>query len=53
LKLQYDAPLSNFAFNFNSRRYNPALLAVVSVLLEHGKAVQVDPITPTLKAPGN
>jgi hypothetical protein len=25
LKLQYDEPLSNFAFNFNLRRYTPAL----------------------------
>jgi len=27
LKLQYDEPLSNFAFNFNLRRYNPVPLA--------------------------
>jgi len=29
LKLQYDGPLYNFAFNFNLRRYNVAPLAVV------------------------
>ena len=26
MKLQYDEPLSNFAFNFNLRRYKPAAL---------------------------
>jgi len=30
LKLQYDEPLSNFAFNFNLRRYSQALRLLVA-----------------------
>jgi len=50
LKLDHEKLLSNFAFNFNLRRY------VQHRLLLHtaqGEAVQVDPIKPTLKAPGS
>jgi len=52
LKLEYHELLSTFAFNFNLRRYNE--VAVVRAVLEGhpGRAVQVDPIKPTLKAPG-
>jgi len=51
LKLTCDGPLSFFAFKFILRRYNaaprPRLLR-----LPQGRAVQVDPIKPTLIAPG-
>jgi hypothetical protein len=35
LKLQYDEPLSNFAFSFNLRRYN--LAALMRVVVELAK----------------
>ena len=60
LKLKCDEPLSNFAFKFNLHRYTKelveecpaaaAMFAAASEIL--GRAVQVDPIKPTLKAPG-
>jgi len=37
LKLQYDEPLSNFAFKFNLRRYNKALKEVNAVV--HGRGI--------------
>jgi len=54
LKLKCDDPLSNFGFNFNLRCYiqedfKTMIAAAASSAL--GKAVQVDPIKPTLKAP--
>jgi hypothetical protein len=50
LKLTCDESLSNFAFDFNSRRY----IEGFQVLAHYapGKAVQVDPTRPMLKAPG-
>jgi len=60
LKLKHGEQLSNFAFKFNLRRYSPvqqqraAESAVALALLTGpGRAVQVDPIKPTLKAPGS
>jgi len=77
LKLKYDQLLSNFAFNFNLRRYTPVVTVAstriqcmmpamqdasgantndhtrtYTITLAIGKAVQVDPIKPTLKPPG-
>ena len=49
LKLNYDTLLSSFAVNFNLRRYKEGSFAGAS---GRGRAVQVDPIKPTLKAPG-
>ena len=48
LKLKYDKQLVSFAFSFNLRRY----IKVCAVLPALGEAVQVDPVKPTLKAPG-
>jgi hypothetical protein len=36
LKLQYDEPLSNFAFNFNLHRYTKELLAELKLVRSHG-----------------
>jgi len=58
VKLKWDEPLSNFAFKFRLRHYikgggvgwmgtGRALLPVHAI----GKAVQVDPMKPMLKAP--
>jgi len=62
LALKCDESLSNFAFNFNLRRYTgvprrvgPAVHALhhsAALPLLRGRAVQVAPIKPTLKAPG-
>jgi len=46
LKLQYDEPLSTFAFNFILRRYNTvtnATLSIIDLTLDDGRVVQVDP----------
>jgi hypothetical protein len=43
LKLQYDEPFSNFAFEFNLRRCSTGA---------RGRTVQVDPIKPKLELPG-
>ena len=67
LKLKCDEPLSNFALNFNLRRYNQAMPTTYSAELREcisacltkeparrpdlDEAVQVDPIKPMLKAP--
>ena len=48
MKLRSDELLSKFAFKFNLRRCTQ----VASGAARPGKAVQVDPIKPTLKAPG-
>ena len=52
-KLKYAEPLSNSAFNFNLRRYTTdgRTEAMLSPR-RRGKAMQVDPIKPTLKPPG-
>jgi hypothetical protein len=59
----YDELLSSFAFNFNLRRYitggavadyetvDGVTALVTAVRFNCGMAVQVDPVTPTLKAP--
>ena len=54
LKPKYDEPLSNFAFNVNLRRYAVERGVAGGCATEdlHGRAVQVDPIKPTLKPPG-
>jgi len=60
LKQKYDEPLSNFAFNFNLRRYSKAAAAKrdkaacvgCGVDDDHGRAVQVGPIKPKSKSPG-
>ena len=62
LKLKCDEPRSNFAFELNLRRFNLESNSIEELdgllHLEHlrclyiGKAVQVVPIKPTLKAPG-
>jgi hypothetical protein len=58
LKLEYDEPLSNFAFNFNVRRYSTGV-RYDSVLLNlypdgaSGGALQVASIKPRVEsAPG-
>jgi len=48
LKLRRDGPLSNFAFNFNLRRYS----GVCTKSCGSGRSPQVDPMKPRLKAPG-
>jgi len=57
LKLKYDKLLSSCAFNFDLHRYRkgeaPEPRAGVRSGRVPGEAVQVDPIKPTLKAPGN
>jgi len=53
LKLKYDVPVSNFAFNFNLHRYISVYDSSSSSLNYYGRAVQVDPMKPTLKAPGS
>jgi hypothetical protein len=50
LKLEYDELLSSCAFKFNLPRYILALRRATYAAL--GRAVQVDRIKPTLKAPG-
>jgi len=50
LKLKYIKLLSRFAFNFNLRRYT--MRRRCARWWVRGRAVQVDPIKPTLKAPG-
>jgi hypothetical protein len=50
LKLKHENPLSSFAFNFNLRRYRADCGGAHSGA-HRGRAVQVDPIKPTLKAP--
>jgi hypothetical protein len=53
LKLQYDEPLSNFADNFRLRRYNPLSDRVqAETCIALGRALQVEPMKPMLKAPG-
>jgi len=62
LNLTYDETLSNFAFKFNLRRYmsvggvsldGDAFVAIANAATVHyGRAVQVSPIKPTLKASG-
>jgi hypothetical protein len=53
LKLNYDKLLSNFAFNFELRRYTAAPADPQAASAYPGKAVQVDPIKPTLKPTAN
>ena len=50
MKLKYDELLTNFAFKFNLRRYTAGAQRERRHL--PGRAVRVDPIKPTLKAPG-
>ena len=54
LELKYDKPVSNFAFNFNLRRYtvDDARGARGVDAQRPGAAVLVDPMKPMLKAPG-
>jgi hypothetical protein len=55
LKLNCDELLSDFAFNFNLRRYNKVAVLVptlVAVAFSHSRAVYVEPMKPMLKAPG-
>ena len=62
LNLAYDEALSDFAGNVNYSRYVQCRFPHVTELpaggvrvrfrAERGRAVQVDPIRPTLKAPG-
>jgi hypothetical protein len=55
LKLKHAVLLSGFAFKFNLRRYNKVVMARAgdgACVAPHGRAVQVDPIKPTLKALG-
>jgi hypothetical protein len=42
LNLKYDEPLSNFAFNFNPRRYSAGAAAALPV--GRGRAVHIDSI---------
>ena len=42
----------SFAFKFNSRLYNEVPVDYFCTLDANGEAVKVDPIKPTLKAPG-
>ena len=55
-QLKYDDVLSNFAFKFNVRRYTVMLMRLRYTLLSDtinlGRAVQVDPMNPTMKVPG-
>ena len=51
-KPNYDKPLSKFAFKFNLRRYKAAARRC-RTLCRRGRAVQVDPTKPALKAPGS
>jgi hypothetical protein len=52
LKLKCDKLLSSFAFNFNLRHYIAGAAGGRALPGPRGRAVQVDPIKPTLKAPG-
>ena len=52
LKLQIYEPLLDFSFNFNMSRYNEVNDPDHDGAAPPGEAVQVDPIKPTLKAPG-
>jgi hypothetical protein len=60
LKLQYDELHSNFAFKFNLRRYTQDADTHAArphawrlLLPRQGRALQVDPMKPTLKPPGS
>jgi hypothetical protein len=46
--------ISTFAFNFNLRRYNAVMTAdfIRAARVQPGRAVQVEPMKPMLKAPG-
>jgi hypothetical protein len=52
--LEYDGPLSKFAFTFNLRRCIEALREanVAAARGVRGRAVQVEPMKPMLKPPG-
>jgi hypothetical protein len=50
LKLKCDVLLSTFAFKFNLRRYT--VERGEDRARARGRSVQVDPLKPTLKAPG-
>jgi hypothetical protein len=52
LTLQYDDFLSSFPSKVILRHYTKAQHKPVGRSSRHGMAVQVDPIKPTLKAPG-
>jgi hypothetical protein len=57
LKLLYVGPLSKFAFKINLRRYiqedtTGRCAELAAEVAAQGRAVQVDPIKPTLKAYG-
>ena len=49
LKLEYDEVVTSFAFKSNLRRY---ILGGSKQPHLHGRAVQLDPMKPTVKAPG-
>jgi len=54
LKLKCDGPLSNFAFNFNLRRYNEARAVAVAVAVRAtrgGKSPEVGRCRLTLSKP--
>ena len=55
LTLKYVESLSTFAFKFDLCRYTPASCRTPTTAVPptRGKAVQVDPVEPTLKAPGS
>jgi len=53
LKLKYNGPPSKFAFKFNLRCYNQAVLREGCLSVRLGGAVQVKPMKPVLKAPGS
>ena len=54
LKLKHDALLSNFAFNFNLRRYRVVhdVYTQNFIMTAIGEAVQVDPMKLNFKPPG-
>jgi hypothetical protein len=52
LKLKCDEPLSDFAFNFNLRRYTAVPGDRRHRALQCGKPVLVEPMKPVLKLPG-
>ena len=55
LKLEHEKVLSNFAFNFNLRRYTQPVRAGQILHarggVREGRAVQVEPMKPMFKAP--